>query len=189
MPFDFITYAAATEAAKNAGDMRKSVYDTDKDGIVNAAKSCTGNAATATKLSAAKNITVGSKTNVFDGSANISFTLGDIGAVEIPDFVPIMDSNISFGVYNNVEFLFTGLGSLDLWNEPRQEITSCHGFVIFSGNSTPNVSLNEFAGVYGTDPNLARLDDTWEFYVRPGGSGNIIIWNFIGNPDGMAPFQ
>ena len=34
----------------------------------------TGNAATATKLATARNITVGAKTNSFNGSANITFT-------------------------------------------------------------------------------------------------------------------
>ena len=42
--------------------------------------SITGNAATATKLAIARNITIGNKTNTFDGSGNISFTLSDIGA-------------------------------------------------------------------------------------------------------------
>ena len=39
-----------------------------------------GNAGTATKLANAKNITIGNKTNSFDGSDNITFTLSDIGA-------------------------------------------------------------------------------------------------------------
>lgn len=42
--------------------------------------SISGNAATATKLAASKNITVGNKTNSFDGSGAISFSLSDIGA-------------------------------------------------------------------------------------------------------------
>lgn len=40
----------------------------------------TGNAATATKLLTAKNITVGNTTKQFDGSANIAFNLLEIGA-------------------------------------------------------------------------------------------------------------
>ena len=42
--------------------------------------SISGNAATATKLANARNITIGNKTNSFDGSGSISFTLADIGA-------------------------------------------------------------------------------------------------------------
>ena len=40
----------------------------------------TGNAGSADKLSAPRNITIGNKTNSFDGSENISYTLADIGA-------------------------------------------------------------------------------------------------------------
>ena len=39
-----------------------------------------GNASTATKLATARNITIGSSTKAFDGSANISFSLSEIGA-------------------------------------------------------------------------------------------------------------
>lgn len=49
--------------------------------------SITGNAATATKFSSSKNITVGSSTKEFDGSANISFSLSEIGlAIEVTYF-------------------------------------------------------------------------------------------------------
>ena len=39
----------------------------------------TGNAATATKLAAARTITIGNQSNTFDGSANISYTLDGMG--------------------------------------------------------------------------------------------------------------
>ena len=42
--------------------------------------SISGNAGTATKLANARNITIGNKTNSFDGSSAISFSLSDIGA-------------------------------------------------------------------------------------------------------------
>lgn len=50
-------------------------------GPATTALECTGNAATATALQAARTITVGNKENTFDGSANISFSLADIGAI------------------------------------------------------------------------------------------------------------
>lgn len=58
------------------GDMKKADYDADGDGKVEAADL----ADEATKLTTARTITVGSKANTFDGSANISFTLADMGA-------------------------------------------------------------------------------------------------------------
>ncbi|WP_286718714.1 phage tail protein [Thalassolituus sp. UBA2009] len=43
-------------------------------------QSTTGNAATATKLQTARTFTIGSKSTSFDGSANVSLTLAEIGA-------------------------------------------------------------------------------------------------------------
>lgn len=58
------------------GDMSKADYDTNADGKVDAADL----ADEATKLATARTITVGGKANTFDGSADITFTLADIGA-------------------------------------------------------------------------------------------------------------
>lgn len=44
-----------------------------------------GNAGSATKLQNAKNIVIGNKTNSFDGTQNITYTLADIGAVSQTD--------------------------------------------------------------------------------------------------------
>ncbi len=61
------------DMAKGKGIMLIATYDPDKDGSVNEAD-------VARKLKTAANITVGNKTNSFDGSSGISFTLSDIGA-------------------------------------------------------------------------------------------------------------
>ena len=45
--------------------------------------SVSGNAGTATKLATARTITIGNKSNTFDGSANIAYTLADIGALAL----------------------------------------------------------------------------------------------------------
>lgn len=50
------------------------------DHVHPAQTSVSGNAGTATKLQNAKSITIGNKANTFDGSANISYTLAEIGA-------------------------------------------------------------------------------------------------------------
>ena len=42
--------------------------------------SCSGNSATATKLANARTVTIGAKSNIFDGSGDISYALADIGA-------------------------------------------------------------------------------------------------------------
>lgn len=68
--------SSVTELSKKVsskGDMFRDVYDPDKDG-------CVLDADNAKKLKTAVDITVGSKTNSFNGSSGISFTLADIGA-------------------------------------------------------------------------------------------------------------
>lgn len=60
-------------ATNNSGDMTRAVYDTDNDGIVD-------NAETAVALVTARTITVGNAGKTFDGTADISFTLAEIGA-------------------------------------------------------------------------------------------------------------
>ena len=54
--------------------------------------SISGNAGTATKLATARNITVGNKTNSFDGGSAISFSLSDIGAAPSSHTHNILDS-------------------------------------------------------------------------------------------------
>ena len=49
-------------------------------GAATTALACTGNAATATKLATARNLTIGSTAKSFDGSAAVSWTLAEIGA-------------------------------------------------------------------------------------------------------------
>lgn len=50
------------------------------DHVHPAQTSVSGNAGTATKLATARTIQIGNKSNTFDGSANITYTLADIGA-------------------------------------------------------------------------------------------------------------
>jgi len=50
------------------------------DHVHPAQTSVTGNAGTATKLATARTIAIGNKSNTFDGSENITYTLADIGA-------------------------------------------------------------------------------------------------------------
>jgi hypothetical protein len=49
-------------------------------GAATSAESCTGNAETATALATARTLTIGSKANTFDGTADKTWSLADIGA-------------------------------------------------------------------------------------------------------------
>ena len=80
-----MAYAFASDTVKFRRNVNgtksawKTVAWTDSN-ITGSSGSCTGNAATATKLATARNITIGNKTNSFNGTGNISYTLADIGA-------------------------------------------------------------------------------------------------------------
>lgn len=68
-----------------------------------------GNATTATKLEAAKTLTIGSSGKTFDGSANVSWTLADIGAVSKSGDTMTGGLTLSNGssAYNDKGLLFT----------------------------------------------------------------------------------
>ena len=51
-------------------------------GAATSAEECAGNAATATKLATPRTLTIGSKANTFDGSADKTWSLSDIGAIQ-----------------------------------------------------------------------------------------------------------
>lgn len=53
-------------------------------GAATTALACTGNSATATKLATARTLTIGSTVKTFDGSANVAWTLAEMGAAQKP---------------------------------------------------------------------------------------------------------
>lgn len=73
-----------------------------------------GDANTAKKLYTARNITIGNKTNVFDGSANVKYTLKDIGAISPKE----VDKKISNAAYNLPVASSTTLGGVKI-ADPR----------------------------------------------------------------------
>ena len=75
-----VDYATATPKAHGTAAVGTSAKVAREDHIHPAQTSVSGNAGTATKLQTARTITIGNKSNTFDGSANISYTLADIGA-------------------------------------------------------------------------------------------------------------
>ena len=79
----------ATDAAKARSNL--SVPSTTGSGasgswgisITGSSASCTGNAATATKLATARTLTIGSTGKTFNGSGNVSWSLSEIGALPL----------------------------------------------------------------------------------------------------------
>jgi hypothetical protein len=75
-----VTYATGTPKANGTAAIGSVNRVAREDHVHPLQTSVSGNAGTATTLATARNITIGNKTNSFNGSANISFTLADIGA-------------------------------------------------------------------------------------------------------------
>ena len=70
----------ALECTGNAATATTAASCTGNSVTATTASSCSGNAATATALETARTLTIGSKANTFDGSANVSWTLAEMGA-------------------------------------------------------------------------------------------------------------
>ena len=80
-----VTYA--TVAGKAAGTAAVGTSDkvAREDHVHPLQTTVSGNAGSATKLKTARDITIGNKTNSFNGSSSITFTLTDIGIEQITD--------------------------------------------------------------------------------------------------------
>lgn len=75
-----VTYSTATPKANGTAAVGTSSDVARADHIHPLQTTVSGNAGSADKLSTARTITIGNKSNTFDGSANITYTLADIGA-------------------------------------------------------------------------------------------------------------
>ena len=77
------TYRTTDTLGTTSMNWYEVVYNTGSWGIsvTGSSASCTGNAATATTLATARTLTIGSTGKTFNGSANVSWTLAEIGAI------------------------------------------------------------------------------------------------------------
>ena len=89
-----VTYSTATPLVAGTGAVGTASNVARGDHVHPAQTSVSGNAGTATTLQTARNIQIGNKTNSFNGSANITYSLADIGA--LPTAGGIMTGNIRF---------------------------------------------------------------------------------------------
>ena len=80
-----VTYATTAPLVAGTASAGSASTVARTDHVHPAQTSVSGNAGTATKLANARDITIGNKTNSFNGTAGITFTLADIGIEEISD--------------------------------------------------------------------------------------------------------
>lgn len=99
-------------------------------GAATSALTCTGNATTATKLQTARTLKIGNTGKTFDGSANVSWTLDEIGAASenhMHAYVPVSEYLLT--MYSNT--LTIGTSWID---------TGISGSVLASGSYIVQVS-------------------------------------------------
>ena len=78
-----VTYSTTAPLVAGTASVGSANNVSRGDHVHPAQTSVSGNAGTATKLATARTITIGNKSNTFDGSANIAYTLADIGALAL----------------------------------------------------------------------------------------------------------
>lgn len=81
-----VTYATSAPKANGTAAVGTVNRVAREDHVHPLQTTVSGNAGTATKLATTRAITIGNKSNNFDGSAAITYTLADIGAVSQTDF-------------------------------------------------------------------------------------------------------
>ena len=133
------------------------------DHVHPAQTSVSGNAGSATKLQTARNITIGNKTNSFNGTADITYTLAQIGAS------PLQKSIVSKTVSN---------GTLTLSTDRYQYATLANGNTI----ALPSVSNFTEINLFVKDCNIStiKLPDNCKWRVDPNlDSGTSFMFRFI----------
>jgi hypothetical protein len=93
----------ANIGAATSGHTHSYAGSSSVGGAATTALACTGNANTATTLANARTLTIGSKGKTFDGSANVSWTLDEIGAAPKSHTHNYAGSSSAGGAANSVK--------------------------------------------------------------------------------------
>lgn len=157
------TAAVGSETAKFArGDHVHPLQTT----VSGSSGSCTGNAATATTWQTSRTLTIGNTGKAVNGSANVSWSLAEIGAI------PLTGNTGAYSITGNLEFSDAGTsggfkgvvgkcGTNDYWrvgglgmgsNDGRMEIAT-------SDDGNEPIYVRQYSGVYSTLVRTATLLD------------------------------
>lgn len=131
----------------------------------------TGNAGTATKLANARTLTIGNTEKTFDGSANVSWSLNEIGAApntHSHNFLNIKGSNTISSTANDTTANWTEHGNSIHWYSTSEQLInqpSEYGFLVnlASGGDVHQIWMTQSAGnMYHRGGNGSGWNgDTW----------------------------
>jgi hypothetical protein len=138
-------------------------------GAATTALACSGNAATATTLATARTLTIGATGKTFNGGANVSWTLAEIGAApathshNILRYVDTRDANTAPASYS--------IGGI----QPEFKSTSKIGLPSDTGNYAGVLTYQQWTDTTnwsgGSITQFATVDDGRMFYRKGNGSG------------------
>lgn len=169
-----VTYSTATPKANGTASVGSLGEVARADHIHPLQTTVSGNAGSADKLSTARTITIGNKSNTFDGTANITYTLADIGAAESGHTHKYAGSSSVGGAANSVansikvqlnggttegtnQFTFNGSAAktINITYENVGAAKASHGTHVTYATATPLVAST---GAVGTSSKVARED-------------------------------
>ena len=169
-----VTYASATPSANGIAAVGSSSKVAREDHVHPLQTTVSGNAGSADKLTTARTITIGNKSNTFDGSANITYTLSEIGAAATSHTHNYAGSSSAGGAANSVAnnlkiqlnggstegtnlFTYNGSGAKSINITPSSigAAASSHGTHVSYSTTTPKVAGT---GAVGSESSVARGD-------------------------------
>lgn len=170
-----VTYSTATPKANGTASVGSLGEVARADHIHPLQTTVSGNAGSADKLSTARTITIGNKSNTFDGTANITYTLAEIGAATSGHTHNYAGSSSAGGAANSVKTnliiklnggttegtnLFTFNGStaktVNITPSSIGAAASSHGTHVSLATATPLIASG--SGAVGTSSKQARED-------------------------------
>lgn len=169
-----VTYASAAPKANGTAAIGSSSKVAREDHVHPLQTTVSGNAGSADKLTTARTITIGNKSNTFDGTANITYTLSEIGAAATSHTHNYAGSSSAGGAANSVAnnlkiqlnggstegtnlFTYNGSGAKSINITPSSigAATSSHGTHVSYSTTTPLVAGT---GAIGSESSVARGD-------------------------------
>ena len=169
-----VDYATTAPKANGTAAVGSSSKVAREDHVHPLQTTVSGNAGSADKLTTARTITIGNKSNTFDGSANITYTLSEIGAAATSHTHNYAGSSSAGGAANSFAnnlkiqlnggstegtnlFTYNGSGAKSINITPSSigAAASSHGTHVSYSTTTPKVAGT---GAVGSESSVARGD-------------------------------
>ena len=169
-----VTYASATPSANGTAAVGSSSKVAREDHVHPLQTSVSGNAGTATKWATARTLTIGNTGKSVDGSANVSWSISEIGAI------PLTGNTGTYSITGNLEFAspsnntFRGVvgkaGVNDYWRVGGQATADNAGYMEIATADDANepIYVRQYSGAYSTLSRTLTLLDASGNTSMPG---------------------